>query len=100
MKACGPIVHIDDIGRIAIPREFRRQLKVKEGDAFELYTEGDAFVLKKHDDKSELLHLVELIASRTVDDSLYDGCDSADVACVKALAKMLKKVLAKKEVQE
>ena len=41
--------HIDDLGRIAIPKEIRRTLKINEGDALELYTNKNGeIILKKY----------------------------------------------------
>ena len=39
MKATGIIRRIDDLGRVVIPREIRRTLNIREGDALELYTD-------------------------------------------------------------
>jgi AbrB family looped-hinge helix DNA binding protein len=41
------IRRIDDIGRIPIPKEIRRQLRIREGDKLEITTENDRIVLKK-----------------------------------------------------
>lgn len=49
MKTIGITRYIDDLGRIAIPKEIRRMAKIREGDEFEIYitTEGE-IALKKH----------------------------------------------------
>ena len=41
MKATGQVRRIDDLGRVVIPKEVRRSLGIREGDAFELYTTED-----------------------------------------------------------
>lgn len=41
MKATGIIRRIDDLGRVVIPREVRRRLGIREGDAFELFMTED-----------------------------------------------------------
>lgn len=41
MKATGIIRRIDDLGRVVIPREVRRSLGIREGDAFEIFTTED-----------------------------------------------------------
>ena len=38
MKATGIIRRIDDLGRVVIPKEIRRSLKIREGEALEIYT--------------------------------------------------------------
>jgi stage V sporulation protein T len=49
MKATGIIRRIDDLGRVAIPKEIRRIMRLKEGDPLEIYTENDEkIVLQKY----------------------------------------------------
>ena len=45
MKATGIVRRIDDLGRIVIPKEIRRTLKIREGDPLEIYTEKDGGVI-------------------------------------------------------
>lgn len=48
MKATGMVRPIDEMGRVVIPKEIRKQLKVKNKvDSFEIYTDGDTIILKK-----------------------------------------------------
>ena len=39
MKATGIIRRIDDLGRIVIPKEIRRTMQIREGEALEIYTD-------------------------------------------------------------
>ena len=61
MKATGIVRAIDSLGRIVIPKELRKTLDINEEDPLEIFTEGDAIILKKHSPscifcgKSELL---------------------------------------------
>lgn len=48
VKATGIVRHIDDLGRVVVPKELRRTLHIKEGDALEFYVDGDAVVIKKY----------------------------------------------------
>lgn len=49
MKATGIIRRIDDLGRVVIPRELRRALKIKEGDPLEIFTTREGcIVLQKY----------------------------------------------------
>ena len=45
MKATGIVRRIDDLGRIVIPKEIRRTLRMREGDPLEIYTEKDGGVI-------------------------------------------------------
>lgn len=47
MKATGIVRRIDDLGRIVIPKEIRRTLRIREGDPLEIYTEKDGEVIFK-----------------------------------------------------
>lgn len=41
MRATGIIRRVDDIGRIVIPKEVRRLMKIREGEAMEIFTDAD-----------------------------------------------------------
>lgn len=47
MKPTGIVRRIDDLGRVVIPKEIRRALKIKDGDPLEIYTERDGSVILK-----------------------------------------------------
>ncbi|MDO5147389.1 MAG: stage V sporulation T C-terminal domain-containing protein [Eubacteriales bacterium] len=60
MKATGIVRRIDDLGRIVIPKEIRKTLKVKEGMPLEIYTDQDGgIILKKYLPFSEFSSLAE-----------------------------------------
>ena len=49
MKATGVVRRIDDLGRIVLPKELRRTMRIKEGDSLEIYIDGmDQIMLKKY----------------------------------------------------
>ena len=48
MKATGIVRHVDDLGRVVIPKEIRRSLKIREGDPIEIFLEKDCVCLKKY----------------------------------------------------
>ena len=55
MKATGIVRRIDDLGRIVIPKEIRRTLRIREGDPLEIFTEKDGEVIfKKYSPMGEL----------------------------------------------
>lgn len=60
MKATGIVRKIDDLGRIVIPKEIRKILKVKEGMPLEIYTDQEGgIILKKYLPFSEFSSLAE-----------------------------------------
>ena len=48
MKATGIVRQIDDLGRVVIPREIRRSLKIREGDPLEIFLEKDYVCFKRY----------------------------------------------------
>lgn len=55
MKATGIVRRIDDLGRVVIPKEIRRTLRIREGDPLEIYTDRNGEVIfKKYSPISEL----------------------------------------------
>lgn len=47
MKATGIVRRIDDLGRVVIPKEIRRTLRIREGDPLEIFTSNDGEVIFK-----------------------------------------------------
>ncbi len=47
MKATGIVRRIDDLGRVVIPKEIRRTMRIREGDPLEIYTSKDGEVVFK-----------------------------------------------------
>lgn len=67
MKATGIIRRIDELGRIVIPKEIRKSLRIREGESLEIFVEeNDKIVLKKH----SLLGKIEDFA-QDLTDSVY-----------------------------
>lgn len=55
MKATGIVRRIDELGRIVIPKEIRRTLRIREGDPLEIYTDREGqVILKKYSPIGEL----------------------------------------------
>ena len=48
MKATGIIRRIDDLGRVVIPKEIRKNLRIKEGDNLEIFVVNEDIILKKY----------------------------------------------------
>ena len=55
MKATGIVRRIDDLGRVVIPKEIRRTMRIREGDPLEIYTNSEGEVIfKKYSAVSEM----------------------------------------------
>ena len=70
MKATGIVRRVDDLGRIVIPKEIRRTLRIREGDPLEIYTEKDGGVIfRKYSPMGDMqefaVQMCEAIGSNT-----------------------------------
>ncbi len=67
MKATGIVRRIDDLGRVVIPKEIRRTLKIREGSPMEIYTDvtGEV-ILKKYSPVGEMSQLAQSYAETLV----------------------------------
>lgn len=69
MKATGIVRRIDDLGRVVIPKEIRRTLRIREGDPLEIFVDRDGeVILKKYSPIGELGEFAKEYA-----DSLYEA---------------------------
>ena len=90
MKATGIVRRIDDLGRIVIPKEIRRTMRIREGDPLEIYTSPDGEVIfKKYSPVGE----ISCTASQYADVLSKVGgcpaviCDRDHVIAVSGMAK-------------
>ncbi len=67
MKSTGVIRRIDELGRIVLPKEIRRNLGIREGENLEIFVEDDKVILKKHskikDYKETIYTICEMVTS-------------------------------------
>lgn len=49
MRVTGIIRRIDDLGRVVIPREIRKQFGIEDGDPLEIFVNKDEIILSKYD---------------------------------------------------
>ena len=60
MKATGIVRRIDDLGRVVIPKEIRRTLRIREGDSLEIFTDRQGeIILKKYSPIGEMSHFAK-----------------------------------------
>ena len=77
MKATGIVRRIDELGRVVIPKEIRRTLRIREGDPLEIYTDHDGeVVLKKYSPIGEIAAI-----ARDYTESLYRSLGHIALIC-------------------
>ena len=77
MKATGIVRRIDDLGRVVIPKEIRRTMRIREGDPLEIYTDREGEVIfKKYSPIGELAGFAAQYA-----ETLHKTCSLAVVIC-------------------
>ncbi len=76
MKATGIVRRIDDLGRVVIPKEIRRTMRIREGEPLEIYVDREGeVILKKYSPINELGEFAKEYA-----DSLYEAL--GHVVCI------------------
>ena len=111
MKATGVVRRIDDLGRIVIPKEIRRTLRIKEGDPIEIFTDKEGeVILKKYSPIGELSEFATGYAETLAKTTGHIACitDKDSVIAVsggskkefleKAISPELEKLIENKEV--
>lgn len=77
MKATGIVRRIDDLGRVVIPKEIRRTLRIREGDPLEIFTDREGeVILKKYSPIGELNEFANEYA-----ESLYETTRHTAIIC-------------------
>ena len=77
MKATGIVRRIDDLGRVVIPKEIRRTMRIREGDPLEIYTDREGEVIfKKYSPIGELAAFAGEYA-----ETLYKTCSLSVIIC-------------------
>lgn len=98
MKATGIVRRIDDLGRVVIPKEIRRTMRIREGDPLEIFTDRDGEVIfKKYSPIGELSGFANQYA-----ETLYRTCSYPILICdrdtVVAFAGLPKKECADRKI--
>lgn len=76
MKATGIVRRIDDLGRVVIPKEIRRTLRIREGDPLEIFVDREGeVILKKYSPIGELGEFAQEYA-----DSIYESVEH--IVCI------------------
>ena len=100
MKATGIVRRIDDLGRVVIPKEIRRTMRIREGDPLEIYTDREGEVIfKKYSPIGELTGFASQYA-----ETMHKTCSLAvvitDRDAVIACSGISKKEYAEKHISD
>lgn len=100
MKATGIVRRIDDLGRVVIPKEIRRTMRIREGDPLEIYTDADGEVIfKKYSPIGELSSITAQYAE-VLNRSTGLSVVVTDRDCVIACAGISKKEIIDRRVSQ
>ena len=77
MKATGIVRRMDELGRVVIPKEIRRTLRIREGDPLEIFTDRDELkfkiIIENSSGKYSLTDISEKMGSEIADVDYEDG---------------------------
>lgn len=77
MKATGIVRRIDDLGRVVIPKEIRRTMRIREGEPLEIFTDaGGSVIFKKYSPVGELSTFALQMC-----EAIFKSCGHACVVC-------------------
>jgi AbrB family transcriptional regulator (stage V sporulation protein T) len=90
MKATGIVRRIDDLGRVVIPKEIRRTLRIREGDPLEIFTDREGgVILKKYSPIEELSNFAKEYAEalQATTGNVIIICDKDNIISVSGTSK-------------
>lgn len=96
MKATGIVRKVDDLGRIVIPKEIRKNLKIREGDPLEIFIEKNgAIVLKKYAPMGDMLEIATQYVETLANTSGLMACITDTETVIAISGKKKKEYLAR-----
>ena len=97
MKSTGITRRIDDLGRIVIPKEIRKNLKIKENEVLEIFINNDEIILKKfspfNDSEKILSDYIKVINDMTGNDVIITDRDKVILSSKRLEERLLNKKL-------
>lgn len=97
MKTTGIVRRVDELGRIVIPKEIRRTVKIQEGTPLEIYIDNNMICLKKY--STNVINDLDIIANEIFDDAWKGRDIYSDKKIVIAIE--LKEIIKKlKQIEE
>ena len=100
MKATGIVRRIDDLGRVVIPKEVRKTLRIREGDPLEIFTaDNGEVILKKYSQIGELNEFSQEYAE-ALGETLGHGVVVTDLDSIIAVSKLPNKYYKQKSISK
>ena len=100
MRATGIVRRIDDLGRVVIPKEIRKTLRIREGDPLEIFTAKDGeVILKKYSPIGELNEFSQEYAE-TLGETIGHGVLVTDLDSIIAVSRLPKKDYKEKSISK
>ena len=79
MKSTGIIRRIDDLGRVVIPKEIRRNMGIREGDPLEAFLNEDVLILQKYNEVTPYIKRIKDIISDMGDDNGFKYLETIEL---------------------
>ncbi len=73
MKATGIVRRIDDLGRVVVPKEIRRTLRIREGDPLEIFTDKEGEIILKKYSPIRRIGIRQTVCRKSVADAGMSG---------------------------
>jgi AbrB family transcriptional regulator (stage V sporulation protein T) len=90
MKATGIVRRIDELGRVVIPMEIRRTMKIREGDPLEIFTDTDGELILRKYSPMESVEAYAVFLADSIEETIETGviiCDKDVIVAVSGLSK-------------
>ncbi|HEY8390017.1 MAG TPA: stage V sporulation T C-terminal domain-containing protein [Clostridia bacterium] len=90
MKATGIVRRIDELGRVVIPMEIRRTMKIREGDPLEIFTDTDGELILRKYSPMESVEAYAVFLADSISETVETGviiCDKDVIVAVSGLSK-------------
>lgn len=97
MKSTGILRRIDELGRVVIPKEIRKNLKIRDGEALEIFVEDNAITLRKYSVMTDSPEIAQM-CSDAVYDVIKKNIIVTDRDKIIAVSEPLKKKYLNKEI--
>lgn len=89
MKSTGIVRRIDDLGRVVVPKEIRKTLRIHEGDPLELWLDKDCICFKKYNVLALFEDRLQAVVDILKDEDVSRKISEEDKAVVCSIVNML-----------